>query len=122
MIIGGAILAWFASLYMLMLSRVPDANFWYFTSSPFTNLSYALLFHFALFVLVLLPIYPPKTARKFALALVGAICFAVGRAFMVPITLFFYWVSFNEPLGLVLILVGIVMVVLAYRKGRDGAL
>jgi hypothetical protein len=116
MLIGGAIVAWFASLYFRMISLYPDANFWYFTSNTSTNLGLALLFHFALFVLVLLPIYPPKTMQKFGLALIGTICLAVGRAFMVPITGFFYWYGFNEPLGLVMIVVAIILIILAYRK------
>ncbi|MHA2142534.1 MAG: hypothetical protein ACXADC_17865 [Candidatus Thorarchaeota archaeon] len=122
MLVGGAIVAWFASLYLRMLSLYPDANFWYFTSSTITNLSLALLFHFALIVLVLLPIYPPKTAQKFGFALVGTICLAVGRAFTVPITGFFYWVGFNEPIGLGLTVVAFVFIILAYRPDSDATL
>jgi hypothetical protein len=118
--IGGVlILAWFGYLYMSAVARgYVITNFWYFTSSTTTNFMLALLFHFALCVLVGVSLYPGKTPVSFVLILIGMSCVAIGRAFTVPLVGFFYLHGINDPLGMALLLIGMLLLILGLRQDR----
>ena len=112
-IIGAVILAWFGSIWVRILTLYgPGVNLWYLTHYSDVNFGYALLAHFAFFVLVGVALYPGRTPLSFGLILTGASCIALGQALMVNLGAVFFF-AMDGPLGIAITLTGFVTLIIA---------